>query len=267
MSDELALVVVADDAAQVRRSLIALTDQSVQPEHVVVCSWDGLDSTVQALETEWLALVPDGAEPSPEWVEVLTTNLGLESVGCIGGRVLRLSGASTLTEWFDEDAPVAWYDGIGEEHSHLADVPNTVLRCSASFLRYDNMAARIRVARALLQAGVPLGRSVNESSACLVAARMGLDVVYDSRLVVCRILPPSMEDRIGGFADWRAASRSGMWALRHLPGAGSSARVLHRILIGTRRMPGMLLGPAFWPKPARRHRWLQVVRGSIDGLK
>ena len=63
--------------------------------------------------SEWVAILPDGAEPSPDWVSRLDPYMLDLTVGCVGGRVLEFDGPTTDAGWYDGCPGVAWVDWLG----------------------------------------------------------------------------------------------------------------------------------------------------------
>ena len=185
MDADLTVVVVADDEALRRRSMDAIVAQSDPHRFVVETSWPTLHGSMAALSSTWVAILHDGAEPSPDWISLLDAHLSDPGVGCVGGRVLELDGAATAAGWFRGEPRVAWLDWLGRINSRCGDIPDVRQVRSTEFLRLEGAAVPARDVSPSILAGFERW-SHFEMAACFRARRLGRAVVFDSSLVVCR---------------------------------------------------------------------------------
>jgi len=267
MDADLTVVVVADDEALRRRSIDAIAAQSDAPRFVVETSWSALGERVAAVPSTWVAILPDGAEPSPDWISLLEAHLSDPGVGCVGGRVLELDGAATGAGWFQGEPRVAWLDSLGRIHSRYGDIPDARQVRTSEFLRLEGIAVPARDASASTLAGFERW-SHFEMAACFRARRYGRAVLFDSSLVVCTNSTtggqlPSLDD----LGAWEAYGLGEIEVLRLDPWWLRAAwQVPRSLLLGSRVSPGLLLWPLYMTVPSRRSRWHAVMRGKVRGL-
>ena len=267
MNADLTVVVVGDETSQRRRSMDALAAQSDAPSSVLQTTWGDLEKGMASVSSEWVAILPDGAEPSPDWISLLDSHLSNPEAGCVGGRVLEFDDAAMSARWFCDEPRPAWIDWLGRIHSRLCDIPETRLVTSTAFLRLEGVAMRTEDVSLSILTGLERWTRF-EMSACFRAQGLGRAVVFDSALVVCAI--SDVGHRLpapGDLGAWEAYGRCEVELLRHYPRQLLAAWLTARsLLVGSRVSPGIALWPLYATAPSRNLRWRAVVRGKLRGL-
>jgi len=266
MTADLTVVVVADDASQRRRTMDALAVQSDAPALLCETTWAELASAVDAVSSTWVAILPDGAEPSPVWISLLDSHLSSPGMGCVGGRVLRLNGPEVNPQWFGGEPNLAKIDWLGRIRSKFCDIPDTPRVSPATFLRLEGIAMRTR--DVLPQALESIEHWTGfEMAACFRAREMGTAVLFDSELIVCATTghgpqTPAPED----VHAWFNYGCGEIQILRHYPRRAVAVWLtVGSLLLGSRVSPGALLWPLYLTKSSRRSRWRAIMRGKVRG--
>jgi hypothetical protein len=245
----------------------AIAAQSDVPASVLQTSWADLREALATVSSAWLAILPDGAQPSPDWASLLDPHLSEPTVGCIGGRVLELDGPTMGAGWFSDRPRIAWIDWLGGIHSRFCDIPDTPQVRSAAFLRLEGVTVPTKGVSISTLEGLERWTRF-EMAACFRAHELGRSVIFDSALVVCTssrlgYSAPEVEDTDG----WEHYGRGEIEVLRNYPGRLMSAWLTaHSLLVGRRLSPGLMLWPLYATTPIRRSRWCAIVRGKLRGL-
>jgi hypothetical protein len=100
MDADVTVIAVADDPLLRGRTVGALEAQGCGPPPLLQTRWADLGEAIAEVSSAWVAILPDGAQPSPDWASVLDHHLSVPDVGCVGGRVLEFDGVDRLA-WQD----------------------------------------------------------------------------------------------------------------------------------------------------------------------
>lgn len=267
MTADLTVFVVGDDDARIGRTLRALGAQSELPTLMVIRGWSDVPGVLDAVETGNVAVLAAGVEPSPDWTRSAMEHMADPRTGAVGGRTLLLEAPATASDWFDEARSLARMTPAGGVEDRLTGIPSSHLVRDVLFLRLDTMVVRTEIAKKRHWAGVPYQDLPRDVPTCLLAARLGYRVVYDSALVaVAHVL-----EEVAGPATsvtWEEAGRAEILTLGWHPRPLSRyGRIALSLVVGTRRSPGFLMGVVYAPWAGRRARWRAILAGKIQGLK
>lgn len=265
---DLTFVVVGADEHAVSETCASITRQQVLAPAVVCTTAEGLKGAVTGIRTEWVSILPQGAQLSPDWLDCLGRTAPCNRLGAVGGRTLELCGAQTNAVWFDAPSAIVSVDALGRCHSRLTDVPSRPMSAASLFLRWDNMICRTEFVQEALGTEDDVSKAVHAVVPCALAIRRGLDVTYDSQLRCARQLGEDVGRMASrGDVEWRRIASQQVFELAQLPSRFMALRVVvSSVIIGTRQLPGLPLGVAYvWSRP-RRRRWWACVRGKVSGL-
>jgi hypothetical protein len=268
VNSDLAILVIADEASQRERTLRALSGQTGADGAVIQTSWGALPEAVAALTSTWVAILPDGAEPSPDWLSVVEPVLSEPDVGCVGGRVLEFEGAAMGAGWYRDAPRAAWIDWLGRIHSRFGDIPDVPIVQSVGLVRTEGALVLLEDLAPDVLAGFERWTH-HELAGCFRSRRRGRRTVFDSRLVVCRTsgigrqTPPGDDPGAWeefAFGEARALSR-------HPRRWFAAWSVIRLVLLGSRTSPGVLLWPLYARTPGKRARWRAAWRGKSRALR
>jgi hypothetical protein len=267
MDADVTVIAVADDPLLRGRTVDAMEAQVCSPPLLLQTCWADLGEAMAEVSSAWVAILPDGAQPSPDWASVLDTHLSDPDAGCVGGRVLEFDGVAMVAGWFCDRPTLAWIDWLGRIHSRFCDIPDTPQIRSAEFLRLEGVVVPTQsIAIPVLDGFQRWTRF--EMDACFKAHELGRAVIFDSSLVVCA--PWREAHRLPAPSDAEAWERFGSGEIavlrrhpRRLLGVWLTG---YSLLIGSRVSPGILLWPFHAMASSRRSRWSAVIRGKLRGM-
>lgn len=266
---DLTLIVVGSSSLAVSETLESLMAQAADAVDVVRCCAPELRHVLDGVSTEWSSILPQGTQLDPNWLHHASELMTRPGLGAFGGRTLEMRGAQTLAAWFDAPARITSIGIFGECHSLLEALPSAPMTTTSMFLRWDNMVCRTEILREALDVPDDIVVARHATRPCAIAVGRRLEVLFVSNMRCTRQLhygSRSLSDP-PGLTEWCRRANQEVFELAGLPGSTLAMRaVTASILVGTRHLPGLLLGAAYIWWPQRRRRWRAVMRGKLSGM-
>ena len=256
-----------------RRCLDALGRQSRPPDQLIIVrnepSYVGaLRAGWRQVETEWVALLDDDAEPQSDWLARIETHIGDPSLGAVGGRILNVVNGRTTARNYT-GGYVARLNWFGRTTSRLQDIPYRPICQDVDFLPGSNMCIRYS-AMPDLDPNLDFGMAPGfELGVCLALQRAGWIVRFDSELLVVHYPDrrPDEYDRANRARYAHEYSRVTTYSiLRNVSWPRKVAFAVYFALVGQRESPGLAMAPYFLLTGLSRQRMLAAWRGKLEGL-
>jgi len=227
----------------------------------------GLDNATGDL----LVFTDDDSEAQADWLERIHASFSSESIGAVGGRdwlQVPQEPAKFQPSEVGRVGVLSWYGKkYGNHHCPLRGHTKKVM-----FLKGVNMAFRrtalgsYRADTRLHGSGAQIGWEID---LCLQIRESGFDVVFDDRILVKHFcghrLPGDRRDDLTGPVFANLCFNNHYLFAKHLDMYWSAAHFCNGILLGSRRVPG-LLASVKWTLKGDRHVFRRLWQMAVSAL-
>lgn len=228
-----------------------------------------LNRGLAAARSDFVAITDDDAMPRPDWIERIVRHFTVPDVGAVGGRDVVHSGDGIVEKQVKVVGRVSWYGRVLGNH-HLASDLQTV-----EFLKGANMSYRRSLLDGFDEHLAGDGPQVcNDMQVSLRVHARGWRVIWDPDVVVDHCPAQRFSDDERGSPAPRAVVNAihnqTYILLSLLTGWRKVTAFLYGLMVGTRRVPGIIMLPvAIVSEQPMRHSMLSFeanVRGRLRGL-
>jgi len=263
--DEVIVACRADDEASLdATSRLA----SEMPIRVVVCDQPRLcaqmDLGVASATGDVVALTDDDAAPTEQWAERLMTLYSEPRVGAVGGRdVIRDPAVDSTSSGESVGTVTPRGQPLGNHHREGLGVRDV------DFLKGVNLSVRRRLWHVDLNLLGNGNQSHWELGTCLRIRRLGWRVLYDPQLLVDHYPDPRMAEPQRGSRDAYTLERDAHNQLyeliRWLPWWQSAMATARGLIVGSRELPGLLIGVWLVTRGVKPRRALAEAQSATAG--
>lgn len=268
------LLVIVRDTDHETRTFLSSFDLSALPIKIIDVVQPGviaaLNAGLKMAQGDIVAMTDDDAAPHPDWVERIKAHFVQDpKLGGVGGRdwmywqgemydASHYPGASDVVGKFQWFGRHIGNHHLGEGAAREVDI-----------LKGVNMSYRTQALGGMLLDEKLRGTGAQvdyEIDVCLTLKSQGWKILYDPAIAVDHYLglrfDEDQRDRFNEVAQENMSHNETFVVLKHLPIAQKVIFLSWAMLIGTRRIPGLVQILRFFPQ----QRWLSVQKG-IASLK